>query len=160
MLKFDWNILFTLGNILIFYIIMKKFFFGKIMKTMDARKELIANKFKEADDDKTEALELKQQYEEQIQNAEEESNRIISEAREKAASEYGKIIDKAEADANELKMSAKADCEEEHKQMLNSAKEDILSLAMETAEKIISSNISDKTNSKIYDEFLNEGSDS
>lgn len=159
MLKFDWNILFTLANLLIFYLIMKKFFFGKIIKIMDARKELIEKKFKDAEDASNEAAELKQQYESKIQDAERESIRIISEAKENAKTEYGRILSKAEADAEKFKEAAKKESEEERDAVLRSAKEDIASLAMKTAEKIIAENVTNKTDSDIFDEFLNESSD-
>lgn len=158
MLKFDWNILFMLGNLVIFYLLMKKFFFGKIMKTMDARKELIEKQFKDAENANNEALELKKQYEVKIKDAERESNRIISEAKENAKAEYGKILSKAETDAQSIKKSAKEACDAEHSKMLRAAREDIVSLAMQTAEKIVATNVCDKTNSDIYDEFLNESS--
>lgn len=159
MLKFDWNILFNLANLIVFFLLMKKFFFGKIMKVMDERKALIEQKFKDAENDKTKALEFKQQYEKQLQGANEESSRIINKAKEKAEVEYGRIMEKAEADAQELKRSAQVACDEEHNKMLRSAREDIVALAMQTAEKIVVSNVNEKTNSDIYDEFLNESSD-
>lgn len=159
MLKFDWNILFTLANLLIFFLLMKKFFFGKIIKVMDERKALVEKKFKDAEDANNEALELKKQYENQLESAEKESSRIISEAKENAKTEYGKILTKAEADAEKVMATAKKESEEEREAVLRSAKEDIASLAIKTAEKIISKNVSEKTDSDIFDEFLNESSD-
>ena len=159
MLKFDWNILFTIINLVIFYLLMKLFFFKPIMKTIDKRKEIIDKQFSDAQSVNTEALELKKEYEDKIQNAQEESSRIISDAKENARTEYSKIIDKAEADAEKLKQTAKKASDAERETVLRSAKEDIANLAMETAEKIIGENISNKTNSEIFDEFLNESSD-
>lgn len=159
MLKLDWNILFTLINLIIFYLLMKKFFFKPIMNTMDKRKEMLEKQFKDAEDVNTEALELKKEYEDKIKNAQEESERIINDAKESAKTEYGKIIDKAENDAEKLKATAKKASDAERETILRSAKEDIASLAMEAAEKIVGANVSDKTNSDIFDEFLNEGSE-
>ncbi len=159
MLKLDWNILFTLINLIIFYLLMKKFFFKPIMNTMDKRKEMLEKQFKDAEDVNTEALELKKEYEDRIKNAQEESERIINDAKESAKTEYGKIIDKAENDAEKLKATAKKASDAERETILRSAKEDIASLAMEAAEKIVGANVSDKTNSDIFDEFLNEGSE-
>ncbi|MBQ8078050.1 MAG: ATP synthase F0 subunit B, partial [Eubacterium sp.] len=45
MLKFDWNILFTFVNLIVFYLLMKKFLFGRIKKVMDERKALIQKQF-------------------------------------------------------------------------------------------------------------------
>lgn len=159
MLKLDWNILFTLINLVIFYLLMKKFFFKPIIKTMDQRKEMLEKQFKDAEDVNTKALELKKEYEDKIQNAQQESERIISDAKESAKTEYGKILDKAENDAEKIKATAKKASDAERETIIRSAKEDIASLAMEAAEKIVGANVSDKTNSDIFDEFLNEGSE-
>ncbi len=43
MLKFNWNFLFMLINLVIFYLLMRKFLFKPIMKVMDKRKEIIEN---------------------------------------------------------------------------------------------------------------------
>ncbi len=77
------------------------------MKVMDKRKEMIDNQFNDAENANNQALELKKQYEEKIENINEESESIISDARESAKAEYAKIIDKAEADAEKLKAVAK-----------------------------------------------------
>jgi len=159
MLKFDWNILFTLINLIIFYLLMKKFFFKPIMKTMDKRKELIEKQFQDADAVNNEALELKKQYEEKIRGINEESDKIISDAKENAKTEYGKIIDKAENDVIRMKENAQKAIEAECESARRAAKEDIASLAVEAARKVVEANISAQTDSDLFDEFLNESSD-
>ena len=50
MLKFNWNFLFMLINLVIFYLLMRKFLFKPIMKVMDKRKEIIENQFSDAEE--------------------------------------------------------------------------------------------------------------
>lgn len=159
MLKFDWNILFTLINLIIFYLLMKRFFFKPIMNTMDKRKELIEKQFQDADAANNEALELKKQYEEKIRGIHEESDKIISDARESAKTEYGKIMDKAENDVLKMKENAQKAIDAECENAKRAAKEDIASLAVEAARKVVEANISAQTDSDLFDEFLNESSD-
>ena len=40
MLKFDWNMLWTVINLIIFFVLMKVFLFKPIKKTMEKRQEL------------------------------------------------------------------------------------------------------------------------
>ena len=49
MLKFDINILWTLINLIIFFVLMKLFLFKPIKKTLDMRMELIEGQFKAAE---------------------------------------------------------------------------------------------------------------
>ncbi len=160
MLKFDWNFLFMLINLVIFYLLMKRFLFKPIMRVMDRRREMIDKQFKDAENANEQANDLKKQYEEKIRNAGEESDRIINEAKENARAEYGKILIKAETDAQKLKDEAKKQADTERENAVRAARESIADIAMEAAEKVLGANVSDKINSDIFDEFLKESSES
>lgn len=159
MLTLDWNILFTLINLVIFYLLMKRFLFKPILKVMNQRKEMINKQFEDADNAKSEAEALKKQYEEKLQGADDESERILSDARESANNEYSRIIDRAEEDAAKMKAEAQKRIEAENEKAVLSAREDIASLAIKTAEKLVGANISKEQNSAIFDEFLKESSE-
>lgn len=158
MLKFDWNFLFTLINLIIFFLLMKRFLFSPILKVMDERKEMINKQFDEAEAMQNQANELKKQYEEKIEDISEASQHIIDDAKQSARVEYGKILSKAEEDAEKLRQDAVRKTNEECENERRAAREDIAKLAMEAAAKVIGTNVSAQMNSDIFDEFLNEGS--
>ena len=159
MLKFDWNFLIMLFNLVVFFILMKVFLFKPVMKVMEKRKEMINKQFQEAEDANAQAEELKKQYEEKLENINDESQRIISDAKESAKAEYSKIIEKAEDDAEKLLDVAKKQAVEERENEMRIARENIADLAMEAAAKVVGASVSLKTDSDIFDEFLNESSD-
>ena len=136
MLKLDWNILFTLINLVIFYLLMKRFLFKPILKVMNERKEMINNQMQQAEDAKNDAFDLKKQYENKLRSADEESSRIINEAKQTAKTEYGRILDKAGEDAEKMKENARRQIIEEGERAKRSAREDIASLAMQAAERL------------------------
>ena len=51
MLSLDWNLLFTVINLVIFYILMKKFVWNKVLGAMDKRQSKIDQQFKDADEE-------------------------------------------------------------------------------------------------------------
>jgi len=159
MLKFDWNILFTLVNLVVFYLLMKKFLFGRIKKVMDARKELIQKQFDDADAVSREADEKLAEYEGKIAGAEEEKAQIISDAKDDAKAEYDKIIERAETDVKQMKEEAEKQIALDSENAKKAAREEIASLAMQAAEKVVGESVNVKTDSDIFDEFLNEGSE-
>lgn len=159
MLKFDWNILFTLINLVIFYLLMKRFLFKPILKVMNKRKEMINKQFQDADDAKSQALELKKQYEDRLKGADDETERILGEARENAKTEYSRIIDRAQQDVVKMKEDAQKQIDAESEKAMRNAKENIASLAIEAAEKVVGANVDAEKNSAIFDEFLNESSE-
>lgn len=159
MLKFDWNFLIMLINLVIFFLLMKRFLFKPILSVMDKRKEMINKQFEEAESTQQQALELKKQYEEKIEDISNESRLIIDDAKQSARVEYGKILSKAEEDAEKFRQDAIRRTNEECENERRAAREDIAKLAMEAAAKVIGTSVSAQTNSDIFDEFLNEGSD-
>ena len=159
MLKFDWNILFTFVNLIVFYLLMKKFLFGRIKKVMDARKELIQKQFDDAAETEKKADEKLADYESKIANVEAEGEQIIAEARDNAKAEYDKIIERAEADARALKADAEKQIKIDSDNAKKAAKEEIASLAMQAAEKVVGRNVSAETDSDIFDDFLKESSE-
>ncbi len=160
MLKFDWNILFTLINLIIFYLLMKKFLFGRIIKIMDKRKNMIDQDFKDADEATEKANSLKKEYEEKIENVQSDADAILAKAQEDAKESYNRIMDKAESEVADMKAAAQKQAQIESDKQVRQAREQIASLAMEAAQKIVGESVSVKSDSNIYDEFLSEGSDS
>ena len=157
--SFDWNFVFTIINLLIFYILIKKFVWNKVMKTMDKRKELIEKELNDAKNAKDEAENLKTQYEAQLTDANKEARQIINKAQDDAKAEYDTIIVKANDDAKKLKDDALHQAKLESEKALSNAKEDVANLAVKMAEKVINQNVSKQLDSDLYDEFLNEGSE-
>lgn len=159
MLKFDWNILWTLIDLILFFILMKVFLFKPIKKTLDKRRELIEKQFEDADNVQKSANELKQQYQEQLDDVENEKKEILSQARQNAKKEYSRIVDKAQQDADKIKADAKKASDLECERARLSINEEIAKLAMETVEKVVGEKASEQIDKSIYDQFLNESSD-
>ena len=156
MLKFDINILWTLINLIIFFVLMKLFL---IKKTLDKRKELIEGQFKAAEDKEKKAGELQAEYQSQLSGVEDEKKAIIAEARNNAKGEYDKIVARANDDAVKIKQDAKKASELESEKARLAVKQEIAELAMQAATKVVEKEVSPETNKMLYDQFLNESSD-
>ena len=142
MLKFDINILWTLINLIIFFVLMKLFLFKPIKKTLDKRKELIEGQFKAAEDKEKKAEELQAEYQSQLSGVEDEKKAIIAEARNNAKGEDAKKASELESEKARL-----------------AVKQEIAELAMQAATKVVEKEVSPETNKMLYDQFLNESSD-
>lgn len=159
MLKFDWNMLWTLINLIVFFLLMKFFLFNPIKKVLNKRKELIDKQFKDAEEAQRQAEDIKTQYQNQLDGVEEEKKQILATARTTAKNEYNKIIDKAHDNTDKIKSDAKKASDFENEKTRRAVKEEIAALAMETAEKVVGKSASAQLDSKLYDEFLEESSD-
>ena len=89
MLDFDiWTIAFSIINILVLFLFLKKFLFGRIQNIMDQRATAVQADLDQAKASKEEAHQLRQQYEDTLSGAKQEASTIIANART-AAKEQG-----------------------------------------------------------------------
>lgn len=158
MLKFDLNFVFTLVNLIIFFILIRVFLFKPIQKVIDKRNEMINEQLENADNAQKRAQELRDKYEARLGDVEEEKSRILVEARNSAKTEYDNIVSRAETDAEKIKANAKKASDAECEKARLAVKEEIAALAMETVEKVIGQSASAQTDKEIYDKFLSESS--
>jgi len=72
-----WTAIFTLVNLLVLFIVMKKYLFGPVKKMIDERQQEIDDLYADANQSKADAAELKDQYETRLAEANEEKEEIL-----------------------------------------------------------------------------------
>lgn len=132
-----WNLLFTVINVLVLYLLMKKFLFKPVLAVLEKRKEMIASNMEEARKSQQEAESLKSDYEEKLSSAKEEAQAIVHNARELAEQERAGILEKTRVESEQMIEKAKAAILSEQEQAQQEAKEEIARLAVLAARKII-----------------------
>ena len=111
MLRVDWNLLLTIINLLLLFVMMRIFLFKPVQKIIAARQAEADRQFKEADESKQAAEEARKQYEASLANAEETKKQVLQEARQTADAEYKRIVSDAEKTAKQVKEDAITDAE-------------------------------------------------
>lgn len=157
MLKFEfWSIFEAVANVLILFVLLRIFLFKPLNKIRDERTRTVQDNLDSAEKAKTEAEELRQQYEDSISEAKEKANQIIMKAHENAESERSAIIRKSQEEAEKIVADADKAIENERKRVLRQAQSEIADLAIEAASKIIGENVDDEKNRRLVDKFLSE----
>ncbi|MCR4639769.1 F0F1 ATP synthase subunit B [Ruminococcus sp.] len=157
MIKFEfWYIIEAVANVLILFILLRIFLFKPINKMKSERTRTIQDNLDSAEKAKTEAEELRQQYEDSISEAKEKANQIIMKAHEDAESERSAIIRKSKEEAERIVADADKTIENERKRVLRQAQSEIADLAIEAASKIIGENVDDEKNRRLVDKFLSD----
>ena len=159
MLRIDFNLVLTMINLVILFLILRKFLFRSIMNIMEKREAMISDGLKNAEDSQNQALELKSQYEEKLKGAGEESSQMIERARQEAKAEYDRILQDAGAEADRLMKSARETVDIEREQALRDMKSQVASLAMEAARKVLMDEGPGAGGRTAYDQFLKEAGD-
>ena len=152
-IKIDINLVFTIINLLVLYLLMKKFLFGPIINVMDQRKAMIDQQFAEAKERQDNAKELQEQYEGALRSAKEESYQ------KGAKAQAENTVKETEARVDAMLAKAQEDIRMERENAMRQMKGDVASLAMEAAAKIIGKNSGADQDLSLYDQFLEEAGD-
>lgn len=160
MLRFDLNLVFTIINLILLYLVMQKFLFGPVNAILAKRREAVAEEFAQADKSRKEAEALKKQYEESLQGAEGEKERIVSQARTDAQGEYERIVQEAQNKAQKLIGDAKGTANAERDKLLKEAETKIADIIVTGARKVLAKEHGKESDSALYEEFLGKAGDS
>jgi F-type H+-transporting ATPase subunit b len=160
MLKFDLvNFVCVIINLVVLYVLMKKFVFGRVTKIIDARQAMLEEKNASVAKAQKEADELKLEYEKSLENAHETSVQIVKDAKDNARAEYNKIMARAAADAEAMKAGAEKAIATEREKQMDELHVQIMDLAVEAAGKIMAEKSSQDTDKALYDAFINQAGD-
>lgn len=147
---------FTIINLFVLYIILKKVLFKPVTEFMEKRANSIKESIDAAERDKAEALELKAKYEEELKKAGEQAEKIIKEANKKAQVEYENIIKAAKIEAENIRLKLTEEIEIERNKMIKEMKNQVVSLALEAATKVMEANMNTEANNRLVNEFIDE----
>lgn len=154
MLRLDWNLLFTVINLLILYFIMKKFLFTPINAIIEKRQQEADAKLSEAQSAKDSALKTKEEYEASMKNAQQEKQQIVDQARETAAGEYGRIVEEAQKKAEMILEKAENEARQEKDRMMQEAETAVRDMVVTAAARVAGAKEGADSDRALYDEFL------
>ena len=160
MLKIDaFNIIATIVNLLVLFIALRLLFFKPILNIIAKRQEEADKQFDEAAKKQEEADELKAQYESSLDNIEEEKRQVVQAARKDADDQYNKIVSEAENKADKIRQDAVDDAEKRKSQILKSAEKEIADMVVDAARKVVGTQSGADINVSLYNEFLDKAGD-
>lgn len=151
MLRLDINLLFTVINLLIWYVLIRKFLFQPVNEVIRKREESIALRYADAKKLQAEALEEKEKCTAYQAEITEEKKKAIEAAKETARTEYQRILLDAQKKADEIVEHSKKEAELEKEKIVGKAEQEIRSLVLEAAVRSMQ-NTAD--NAALYDQFL------
>lgn len=157
MLQLDvWNIVFTVINVIILFVLLRIFLFKPVKKIIAARQEEADRQIDEANLSKEEAEKLKVKYEAVVADAESEKKKVMQDARKSADEEYQRIVNEAKKEAELIRLGAVNEAKAEKTKVIKQAEKEIAEMVVEAATKVVTG---ENGNSAIYDRFLDKAGD-
>lgn len=155
-----WQIIISLINLLILFLIIKKFLFKPVKNTLAKRDSEIEEKYNEADKARKEADESKEKYEEQLRGAKDEADAILASATENARYRGDKIIEDAKERAESILRQAETEAELEYKKASEKIRREIVDVSGTLAEKMLGREIDTNDHRALIDSFIEKIGDS
>lgn len=151
-----WTALFTLCNMLITFLILKKLLFKPVKKMIDDRQKEIADQYAEAERRRQEAEQAKLAYDQEIAQAKQKRDEIVREAAELAHRQERDILNAAREEAKAITAKAQSDIRQERRKVFNEMKTEISDIAIEIAEKVTEKEIDSDKHRELIDSFIDQ----
>lgn len=151
-----WNILVTICNTIITFLIVKKFLFKPVRKMLAARAEEVQAMYDQAEADRAEAAAMKKDYTESIANAKAEAAQITQSATRRATVRSEEILAEASRQATDLKKKAEQSIEMERKKAMNEIKDEIADLSIMIASKVVEKDINEADHKRMIEDFIDK----
>ena len=154
LLRIDWNVVFTIINLIVLYLGLRKFLIGPVTNVMEQRKQMIECQIADSNNLKAEAGDLKKQYEGMLAQAHEESAELLEKTRKSAQAEYENRINAADAEAEKIIENAHKTVELERDKTVQDLQSQIAVLAVAAAGKVLGEASTNENNRLLYQQFL------
>lgn len=149
-----WSILVSLANLLIMFLILKRFLFKPVQKMMAARKQQVDQIYQDAKENRDSAINIKQEYEARLATAREEADGLVRNAVQTAQRKGDAIVAEANSQASHLKQKAEQEIAQEKKQMLQDVRGEISDIAVSIASKVVEREVKKQDYDAFVDEFI------
>ena len=151
-----WDVLISLANLTILYLLVKKFLYKPVKKMLEARQNEIDKNYLDSENAKLDAENAKKSYEEKLLDAKKESDSLIQSAVNAAHYREEEIISEAKKEADGIISRAKTNAELELKKAEQGMKEEIVKVGTLLAEKMLEREISENDHKDLIDSFIEE----
>ena len=150
------TIIFTIINLLVLYLFLRKFLFGRVNAVLEERAKLIQEQLDAAEQGKAQVQALQDQYEEKLSGAREEAARIVSDAQLRAQRAYDDRVAQAGAESRRIQAEAEARIAAQRQEMLRGVRKEVAQLAVLAASQVARKDLDRETDRAMVEEFLSE----
>lgn len=151
-----WEIIVTICNTLITFLVIKKFLFKPVRKMMAAREEEVQTMYTTAEKAQTEAEQLRSEYTERLSKAKEEAAEIVGSATRRATVRSEEILKESSQQAAAMMKKAESTIEQERKKAMNELKDEVASLSVMIASKVVERDVNEADHERFIEDFIDK----
>lgn len=148
--------IFTLINLFVIYLILKRFLFRPFEELIDKRQALIESQLDEAKQEVDKAKQNEQESEQELKQALRKASDILNEARQKALSQEALILKEASEEAQKIQEQAREESKRIRTSLYSDMRDEIADLAVSISSKVISTAMSQNEQKQLVNRLLDE----
>ncbi|PIU44383.1 MAG: ATP synthase F0 subunit B [Ignavibacteriales bacterium CG07_land_8_20_14_0_80_59_12] len=141
---------------LLVLLILSKFAWKPLIRALSKREETIRLSIERAEEAKAEAERLLAEHAKRLASTQEETARLIRDARADAETMKNDIVEKANANARRMLDAAKEEIDRKTEQAIGQLRGEVAGLAIKAAEKILEETLDESRQRALVEKFLNE----
>ena len=154
-----WQVLISLGNLVILFLLLKKFLYKPVTKMLANRQSELDARYKAAEEAERSAEEDRKIWSEKMDRADAEAEDILREASEKAGAKSERIVSEAKEKAREIMSRAEEEARLEYLKAQDDIKVEIVDLSTALAEKMLKREIKDEDHRELIRSFIDRMGD-
>lgn len=142
--------------ILVMFFVLGKLVFKPVLKNLQKRQEAIQNNIDSAEKQKSDAMQLKSEYEQKLGGVMKEREEILAKTHKDAIQKETEIVEEARNEADRIRQRAQRDIAQQREKMQEELKQDTVQLASAMAEKLMRHSATVQDQQQLLDEAVKE----
>ncbi len=156
MLTLDLNIIWTLIDLAVIFLVLRHFLFRPVNQVLQKRQEMIESDLQDAQKNKQQAQELKLSYEKVMADVRQEELALLAKAKENAKEQYQSMIEEAKVDVQKFRKNAEQSIQEQKQKVMQDLQKNTADMVILAAQKVTEQQMTPQANQHIIDAFLAE----
>ncbi|MHB8157028.1 MAG: F0F1 ATP synthase subunit B [Desulfocucumaceae bacterium] len=153
------DMIWAIINFVVLVAILNKFLYKPILGMLEARKQDIKNQLAQASDARNEALQVKEEYTREMQNARQEAQDLIGKASKLAEESKVGILQEARTQSEKVLKKAQEEINLEKEKAKAELRNEVASLAVMAAGRVLGRTINPADHEKMISQFVQEVGD-
>ena len=154
-----WQILISLLNLYILYLIVKRFLFKPVKAVLENRRRELDSQYDAAEEERRIALASRREWEAKMQAADAEADAILQSAAERAKHRGDALMAEAKLRADSIVRLAENEADLERKKAVEGVKREIIEVSGALTEKILGREINAEDHRNLIESFIEKMDD-
>ncbi len=147
-------VLWTAITFLVLLVVLSRFAWGPIIRTLDERERTIREAIERAKKERAEAERLLAEQKESLGHARREAAELVKKNQQEMEALRADLAARARKEADDLVASARRQIQDEKAKAVAELKEQVVDLAIDAASRLIQANLDDKAQRALVEEYI------